>query len=164
MAEWWQRLVARLIDGVILFIVNILIGFIFGLIFVASYSSTTGITTGLFTSWVVGALSTIIVTAIWVAYEFFLTKMNGQTVGKMVMGIKVVPVGQAMQPGGLPSDIALKRAAVTWGGWVLNLVPLLGWLLAYAMVAVNGASQLWDKPLQQTFADKFARTVVVKIK
>ena len=32
------------------------------------------------------------------------------------------------------------------------------------VVGLNAASQLWDKPLQQTFADKFGGTVVVKIK
>jgi hypothetical protein len=37
-------------------------------------------------------------------------------------------------------------------------------MLAGLICGLNGASMLWDKPLQQTFADKFANTVVVKIK
>jgi hypothetical protein len=82
----------------------------------------------------------------------------------MVMGIKVVPVGQALPPGGLPTDLALKRAGGTWGGYVLGIVPFVGPLLGVIVVGLNAASQLWDKPLQQTFADKFAGTVVVKIK
>ncbi|MEU8364971.1 RDD family protein [Nonomuraea sp. NPDC048882] len=164
MAEWWQRLVARIIDIVILYIINIVIGVIFGLFLVASYSSQTGASSGLLTSSVVGILTSVIVTALWVVYDFFLLKSKGQTVGKMVMGIKVVPIGQMMPPGGLPTDMALKRAGVTWGGWILNVVPFVGWLVGWAVVALNGASQLWDKPLQQTFADKFAKTVVVKIK
>ena len=82
----------------------------------------------------------------------------------IVMGIKVVPVGAAMPPGGLPNDMALKRAGVTWGGYLLWFIPLLGALVGGILVMLNAASQLWDKPLQQTFADKFAGTVVVKIK
>jgi uncharacterized RDD family membrane protein YckC len=158
--------VARLIDGVILFIVNLVIGLIMGVLFLATYSSLDGSSGGMFSGVVVTILTAIVVTALWVAYDFFLLKAKGQTVGKMVMGIKVVPVGQGIPPGGLPTDVALKRAGVTWGGWILNALPLgfIGSLLAYAAVGVNGASQLWDKPLQQTFADKFSNTVVVKIK
>ncbi|MFC4011855.1 RDD family protein [Nonomuraea purpurea] len=166
LAEWWQRLVARLIDGVILFVVNLVIGVIMAALFLASYSSLDGSSSGAFSSVVVGILSTVISTILWVCYDFFLLKMNGQTVGKMVMGIKVVPVGQHMPPKGLPTDAALKRGGVTWGGYLLTAIPIpiISTLLGYAVVAVNGASQLWDKPLQQTFADKVAGTVVVKIK
>ncbi|MEV4391145.1 RDD family protein [Nonomuraea sp. NPDC049607] len=163
LAEWWQRLVARIIDGVILGIVNFVIGLIFGL-FAIGYDSATGSTSGFMSAFVIAILSTIVTTAIWVVYEFFMTKSNGQTVGKLVMGIKVVPVGQALAPGGLASDMAIKRAGVTWGGYILSIIPILGALIGWVCVAVNGASQLWDKPLQQTFADKFAGTVVVKIK
>jgi hypothetical protein len=60
--------------------------------------------------------------------------------------------------------MALKRAGGTWGGYVLGIIPLAGAFFAVIAVGVNAASQLWDKPLQQTFADKFAGTVVVKIK
>nr|WP_277350231.1 RDD family protein [Nonomuraea sp. FMUSA5-5] len=166
MAEWWQRLVARIIDFVILFILNLVIGLVIGLFAVASYSTLDGSSSGFLTVTVASIISSIVVTALWVAFDFFLLKAKGQTVGKMVMGIKVVQVGQPVPPGGLPTDAALKRAAVTWGGWILNAVPLgfISSLLAWAVVAVNGASQLWDKPLQQTFADKVAKTVVVKIK
>ncbi|MEQ4715757.1 RDD family protein [Nonomuraea sp. B19D2] len=166
LAEWWQRLVARIIDFVILFIVNVVIGFILVAALAVSYSSIDGTTSGLLSGTVVGMITAVIVTALWIAYDFFLLKMNGQTVGKMVMGIKVVPVGQGMPPKGLPTDLALKRAAVTWGGWALNVLPLgfISSLLGYIVVGLNGASQLWDKPLQQTFADKLATTVVVKIK
>ena len=51
-----------------------------------------------------------------------------------------------------------------WGGYIVYWIPIVGTLLAGVAFALNGASQLWDKPLQQTFADKFAKTVVVKIK
>ena len=71
-----------------------------------------------------GLIQYAILTALYVAYEFFMTKMNGQTLGKMVMGIKVVPVGQALPPGGLPTELALKRAGGTWGGYVARHRPV----------------------------------------
>ena len=53
-----------------------------------------------------------------------MTKMSGQTVGKMVMGIRIVPMGDMLPPGGLPNDVALKRAAVTWGGYIARHRPV----------------------------------------
>ncbi|MEV4835530.1 RDD family protein [Nonomuraea sp. NPDC049486] len=164
LAEWWQRLVARLIDGCIFGVVYFLISLVLGIFFVASYNSVTGVTTGFFSSFLIGLIQWILLVGLYVAYDYFMTKMNGQTVGKMVMGIKVVPVGGAMPPGGLPGNMALKRAGGTWGGYALGILPLVGAFLGAIAVMLNAASQLWDKPLQQTFADKFAGTVVVKIK
>ncbi|MFI9552434.1 RDD family protein [Nonomuraea endophytica] len=163
LAEWWQRLVARIIDGVLFGIVYWVITLIMAGLFLATYSSLDGSSSGIFGSVVIGLISGVLLGAIYIAYELIMTKMNGQTLGKIVMGIKIVPVGGAMPPGGLSTDIALKRAGVTWGGYLISGIPFLGWL-GYIFVALNGASQLWDKPLQQTFADKVARTVVVKIK
>ncbi|MDP4503649.1 RDD family protein [Nonomuraea turcica] len=163
LAEWWQRLVARIVDGVIFGVVMGLVSFIFGLFLVASYSSTTGASTGLFGSFVIGILMSVVLTLVYVGYDFFMHKMKGQTVGKMIMGIKVVQVGGPVPPGGIPNDAALKRALGTWGAYILYWLPF-GTLLAPLLCGLNGASMLWDKPLQQTFADKFARTVVVKIK
>ena len=164
LAEWWQRLVARLVDGLIFGVVSLVIGLILGVLLLASYDSATGSMSGVFSSYVVNLIQYVIMAALYVAYDFFMTKINGQTVGKMIMGIKVVPVGGALQPGGLQGAQAFKRAAGTWGGYVLAAIPWVGGLFAAIAVGVNAASQLWDKPLQQTFADKFAGTVVVKIK
>lgn len=83
----------------------------------------------------------------------------------MVMGIKIAQVGAPLTQGGLPSDAALKRAGVTWGGNILGVLPFaLGSLIGALLIIVNAVSQFWDKPLHQTFADKVAKTVVVKIK
>ncbi|MEU4225121.1 RDD family protein [Nonomuraea sp. NPDC026600] len=164
LAEWWQRLVARIIDGVIFGIVSGVLGLILAAILLSSYNSVTGTSSGLLGPLAYGIVQTILMTAIYVAYEYFMTKMSGQTVGKLVMGIKIVPMGNMLPPGGLPNEVALKRAAITWGGYLLGIIPFVGTLLGGIAVALNGASQLWDKPLQQTFADKFSNTVVVKIK
>nr|WP_269128888.1 RDD family protein [Nonomuraea sp. K271] len=163
MAEWWQRLVARIVDGVLFGIVMVVLSLLLTALFLVSYDSTSGATSGLFGSFALNIVLAILLTAVYVGYDFLMHKMKGQTVGKMIMGIKVVPVGQMMPPGGLPGDAAIKRAGVTWGAYILYFLPF-GTLLAAVVCGLNGASMLWDKPLQQTFADKFANSVVVKIK
>ncbi|MFC7718327.1 RDD family protein [Nonomuraea recticatena] len=171
LAEWWQRLVARIIDGLIIGLAGVVIGIVLGLILgailitQASYDLNTGTITQPSGYWILNVITVVIVTLLYVAYEFFLTKSKGQTVGKMVMGIKITEVGAPLTAGGLRSDAALKRAGVTWGGNILGVLPFsLGGALGGLLIILNGVSQFWDKPLQQTFADKVAKTVVVKIK
>ena len=118
LAEWWQRLVARIIDGVIFGIVSGVLGLITAAVLLSSYNSVTGTSSGLLGPFAYGMVQTILMTALYVAYEYFMTKMSGQTVGKLVMGIKIVPMGNMLPPGGLPNEVALKRAAITWGGYM----------------------------------------------
>jgi uncharacterized RDD family membrane protein YckC len=74
---------------------------------------------------------------------FFWTRMNGQTLGKMLMKIRVV------KEDGSPLNDA--DAVVRYVGYTLNtLIMMLGWLWA-----------LWDSN-QQGWHDKLAKTIVVK--
>ncbi len=109
-------------------------------------------------------LISLLVGATWIAYEFLMLKQRGQTVGKIVMGIKVVPVGGTLDAGGLGTDVAIKRAGVLWGPpQLLQWVPLVSWI-GSIFYLVNVLWQFWDKPLQQCLHDKAANTIVVKIK
>ncbi|MFB9680491.1 RDD family protein [Streptosporangium vulgare] len=165
LAEWWQRLVARIIDGVILVIPMLIITAVLTAVIVtqASFNTETGAFTEPGGVFLASLLTALITGAIYVAYEFFMLTRGGQTVGKMVMGIKVVPVGGALPPGGLSSDVALKRAGVLFGPQFLSWVPFLNYA-ANIFSLVNVLWLLWDKPLQQALHDKVAGTVVVKIK
>ncbi|WP_214413243.1 RDD family protein [Sphaerisporangium fuscum] len=166
LAEWWQRLVARLIDLVILLIPSFILNLILIAILVTAPSidlQTGSYTTGSGT-FLAGLIGALIIGAIWLVYEFFMTKQRGQTVGKIVMGIKIVPVGGSLAPGGLTTDVAIKRAGVLWGpANLLRWIPFIGWI-GSVFSLVNVLWQLWDKPLQQCLHDKVAKTVVVKIK
>ncbi|GLK06620.1 hypothetical protein GCM10017600_00250 [Streptosporangium carneum] len=164
LAEWWQRLVARLIDGIILSIPTVIITIVLGAILItqSSYDLTSGAGSAGGGAFLAALLVGIVAGLIYIAYEFLMLKQNGQTVGKMVMGIKVVTVGGTLQ-GGLSSDVALKRAGVLWGPLVLRGIPVLGWI-ANIFSLVNSLWLLWDKPLQQCLHDKVATTVVVKTK
>jgi len=82
------------------------------------------------------------------AYLFHVEMMfrSGQTLGKRIMKIRVVPIDPA-------------RTALTRGTAFRRFVPTLIPMFNY----VDGLWQLWDKPYQQCLHDKFAGTVVVKV-
>ncbi|MBB4920432.1 RDD family protein [Streptosporangium saharense] len=164
LAEWWQRLVARLIDGIIMAIPTVIISLVLTAILVTSggFDLNSGVVTQPSGYVLASFLTTIVAGLIYVAYEFLMLRQNGQTVGKMVMGIKVVPVGGTLQ-GGLSPDVAIKRAGVSYGPYALSGIPILG-IVLNIFTLVNVLWQLWDKPLKQCLHDKAAATVVVKTK
>ncbi|GAA4574560.1 RDD family protein [Planotetraspora kaengkrachanensis] len=165
LAEWWQRLVARIIDGVIIGIPFAIISTIITAIVVtrADFDPVSGEVTlesGLFLA---GLLTALLGGAVMIAYEFLMLRQRGQTIGKMAMGIKVVPVGGTLGPEGLQQDVAAKRAGVTFGPQLIRWIPVVGWL-ASLFALVNVLWLLWDKPLSQALHDKVAKTIVVKVK
>lgn len=115
-----QRFLALFIDGILLSIVTgILVG--------------AGREAGGVLSFLIGA-----------GYHwFFLTRMKGQTPGKMVMGIRVIKTD-----GSAISDV---EAVLRYIGYAINsLVFMLGWLLA--LIDSNS----------QGLHDKIANTYVVR--
>ncbi len=78
------------------------------------------------------------------AYQwFFLTQNHGQTIGKMLMGIRVVKLnGEPLQA----TDAILRYL----GTYLNSAVLMLGWLWA-----------TWDED-RQGWHDKIAHTIVVK--
>ena len=85
-------------------------------------------------------------------YVYFVEMMyrSGQTTGKKLMKVRVVP----LEPGAtLTRGMAAKRYLIEFP--VAILVPFFTYL--------DGFWQLWDKPYQQTLHDKVARTVVIKV-
>ena len=147
------RFLARVIDWVALFIVNMII--VTTIIFGAIFSATGG---GFFGGGfgVPGIVSSVITAAIYIGYFAFLESNKGQTLGKMLMKIKVQgPDGQ------LPTlEQAIKRNA-----WLaLTIIPFLGWLLQlaaaiYIAVTINNNTQT-----RQGWHDQFADgTSVIKI-
>ncbi|MET8143518.1 RDD family protein [Sphaerisporangium sp. NPDC005288] len=164
LAEWWQRLVARIIDIVIIVIPYVILNAVLAALIVTapSFDPATGAISPGGGVFLASLLTAILAGLVWVGYEFLMTKQRGQTVGKIVMGIKIVPVGGGVE-GGLASDVAIKRAGVLWGFEFLAWVPVVG-LVTWVFYLVNVLWQFWDKPLQQCLHDKVAKTVVVKIK
>lgn len=156
LSEWWKRLVALIIDGLIVGVPsNIIGGIVFASLFTVSvptYNPATGRFEGgagffgrMLASY--GAFF-IAYLAISGAYYIYLHASRGQTVGKMAMKIKVIDE----QTGEL---IDYGRAAVRWA------IPQALSLFTCGIAGIlNGLWPLWD-PKRQTWHDKVARTVVV---
>jgi uncharacterized RDD family membrane protein YckC len=96
-------------------------------------------------------MGVLVLLALVLAYLYDVEMMfrTGQTVGKRIMHLQVVPVDPALP---LTRGLAAKRFLVTQG---CGLVPGLAYL--------DGLWQLWDKPYRQCLHDKFPSTVVIKL-
>jgi uncharacterized RDD family membrane protein YckC len=115
--QWWERLIAALIDGIILAVV----GFVIATIFVAmgGYSITAVRILGLFAA--------LINTAIYVGYKVFFEAGAWQaTPGKMIFGLKVVDDrGQRAN---------LQQVVLRTWPWWLSLLSVFGAVLLIAWV------------------------------
>ncbi|MEZ0077003.1 RDD family protein [Planotetraspora sp. GP83] len=155
LAEWWERLVARIIDNVIFGVAYAILSAILTSIFRPSVADLLENPAG--TLFLPGFLAALIAFGAYAAYDYTLHSKDGQTIGKKVMKIKVVGVGGAP----LDSSALMKRSALYPGVLALYGIPVL-YYLAGAFAFVTGLFILIDKPLQQGLHDKVAGTVVVK--
>ncbi|MEV0944418.1 RDD family protein [Micromonospora wenchangensis] len=161
LASFGDRLLAVLIDGAVLIaasMVFIVPAFIVFFRMVLPDLTTTAdgrATSDPFTNFLIPMLvlqGVIFVVAFALSYVYQVEMMfkTGQTIGKRVMRIQVVPLDPAAT---LNRTAAAKRwAAYQIGGAV---IPVFSYL--------DGLWQLWDKPWQQCLHDKFAGTIVVKV-
>ncbi|WP_018217431.1 RDD family protein [Salinispora vitiensis] len=97
----------------------------------------------------------LIATALWMAYEVPSMANRGQTFGKRVMGLQVLPVS-AVAPLGFGR--ALRR-------WNTLGLPTLLWFcgIGFLLQLIDSLSPLFDRPLRQALHDKRAQTVVVQL-
>ena len=155
MAEWWQRLVALIIDDLILFVP-------FAIITAIVVGASNGYYGGGF---LVGRFVVAIIFAvIELAYFAYLTgSEKGQTVGMMVLGIAV----RDQESGGpIGNQRGAIRIIVLFPSIVLNWIPIIGaflGLIAALWSIVCGLSPLWD-PRRQGYHDKYVKTDVIKVK
>ncbi|WP_327735653.1 RDD family protein [Streptomyces nojiriensis] len=153
LADFGKRLLARIIDVVIIAIPLALIQWAFGAnryrydadrgedigdVFSKSYSGS-------------GLIMTLISIIAYVGYDWWFTKKNGQTVGKKAMGLRVAMLNDGSVPN---SNASLTRAAVLWLPTLICCACL--WPIALVV------SILVDKPYKQGLHDKVAKTVVVQ--
>ncbi len=169
LAEWWRRLVARILDWIVVGLVAALftVGLLSDLVaavdtywqaaLAAAESGTTPDTTQLESALFDAALPiTLIGVAVTVVYEVVFLVWRGATPGKMLLGTVVRPAEAA---GGISLAVALRRQAIFVVTNLLSLVPLVG-LLGSLLALLDPAWLLWD-PRRQALHDKVADTVVV---
>ena len=101
-----------------------------------------------------------IAVALWFAYEVPSTLNNGQTVGKRLMGIKIVSIA--------PSDLGrnnYKTSPLGWGRltarWMYFGLPLVCFPFGIIVWIIDGLWCVRDKPFKQCLHDKSPSTAVV---
>ena len=150
-AEWWKRVVATIVDSVILGIVNAILSPIFGLNDTGpTLNPTTGQLeggSGFFAALIIGNTVMLLV---GIAYYVYLNgNEKGQTVGKMLMKIRV-------------RDEATKGPAGYGKAFIRYIVGTVLFLLCIIPGIVDLLFPLWDDK-KQTLHDKAANTVVEDI-
>ena len=160
-APLWSRFVARLIDIGLVLALNVVVNGWFGYQFWQKFypvfrQAMAGVRN---TSYAPGTDTLIVImavltTALWFAYEVPATANSGQTVGKRVMGIKVMALDD-------PAPLGFGRAIRRWNP--LGLATLL-WPcgVGFLLQLLDSASPVIDWPLHRAFHDRSAGTVVVR--
>jgi uncharacterized RDD family membrane protein YckC len=159
-ADVWIRFLARLIDGILVGIVNAIISavLIVGLLG-ASSATGYGLSTG--NGFAIGALSAIITTALYLGYFVVMESQRGQTVGKMLLKLET----QGPEGGHPTVEQAFKRNVWTGLG-ILGIIPLLGFVgsLLELAAAITIAVTISSSPVKEGWHDRFAGgTKVLKI-
>jgi uncharacterized RDD family membrane protein YckC len=152
-AEWWQRVVASIVDGIIVAVPAWVIMAIASVGIVRRATVTTDqfgntrINSGAFAGIFVGFGIIILV---GILYRVLLEgSPRGQTVGKMAMKI-------AVKDANTGGPIGYGRALARW------LIASVLWVAFYLPGLIDVLFPLWD-PKRQTLHDKAVGSVVVKV-
>ncbi len=149
LAEPIMRIGARVIDYVLWFFVL----FIMALIFVGSIVATGNDDVSFVASFFAGVVGVALITA----YETLLVGTRGQTLGKMLLGVKVVRMD------GSPPDMKdafMRIMPYTVLGVLGAIIPFFPGIIS-VVVALVSLVFLFTDPNRQTVWDKVAKTLVV---
>lgn len=159
LAGWGMRLLARIIDYIVVVVVLALLLPVIAPDFTQNYthfltnpSSTMpeGLTTDLLKV-------SLAVAILGFLYETVMLKQFGATLGKLITGLRV---RLRDQPGPLSWGAAAIRAVVWHGPNLLGMVPVLSYV-TFIFSILNGLWPLWDKN-KQSINDKVAKSNVVR--
>ena len=167
LAEWWERLLAILIDAVIFFVVEAIVGVIAAAVFITTAVGSGGSRFSLLGSGLdlVGELVVAVVLA-GVALGYFAVLdggAKGQTVSKMALGIAT---RDAATGGPIGPGRAVLRRVVIFPNLALDIIPVIGRIFGFislVWVLICALSPLWNSG-RQGYHDQVAKTVVVKVK
>ncbi|MFC4067157.1 RDD family protein [Actinoplanes subglobosus] len=163
-----KRLTARLIDIVAVLMLSVVVNGYFGYLYLqdfmpifrdymeqraAGVTSPTVVPTDRMQTLNIAIV--LLCTLLWLAYEAPALSGSGQTLGKRIMGIRVVPVEKV-------GPLGFTRAFTRWarlGMWTLFWWCGLGLLIQF----LYSLSPAFDPRLRQGWHDKAAATVVVDV-
>jgi uncharacterized RDD family membrane protein YckC len=171
LALWWQRLLARIIDSVLLSVVTFIVAspWIGPLLTTmedyirevmnAAQSGASPPSSLDFQAQITQYLLPIALISLVISltYETVFLLWRGATIGKLILGIRVRRVGDA---GSLGPVTALRRQVITAGVSIVALVPFVS-TIGSMLTLLDDAWLLWD-PRRQCLHDKIADTLVVK--
>ncbi|WNI24536.1 RDD family protein [Streptomyces sp. ITFR-16] len=152
LAEPGKRILARLIDFLIISIPLYLISLPWGGAVEVSDSNNDDDVSDIFAQTYSGhqLLWSLIGLVVYVAYDTYFTHKDGRTLGKRLLKLRVAMLNDGRVP---DTGSAFLRAVVLWLPALL-CCPCLWWL-------INIVLMFTDKPYRQGLQDKAAKTVVV---
>ncbi len=115
LASRWARLGAAIVDGIVIMIVYLPIAFVFGVLDFSDWETSPSIGNQ--------ALSSLLSIALYIAVNGYFLARNGQTVGKLALGIKIVRSNREQASFG--RLIGLRYLPIS----ILGNIPFLGGLL-----------------------------------
>lgn len=144
LAEPLARLGARIIDAIIWIFIFMILAVTLG-----GGSAAVGNNDLGGRAWIAGVLGTLITSA----YEVLMVANKGGTVGKLLLGLKVV------KEDGSPADLqtAIMRIVTN----LVGIVPVIGGYIS-ALVGLASIVMIFTDARKQTVWDKVAKTIVVK--
>ncbi|MFK7919404.1 MAG: RDD family protein [Ilumatobacter sp.] len=145
LAEGWQRLVGRFIDGIIVGIAAFIIGFIVAI----ALDNVIG-----------GIFSGLIGVAIGVGYELLLTSKMGATLGKQIFNMRIVNEHDGSK---VDDQVMLRRMLPVIVIGVIGSIPILGLIAIPLNLVFVILSLVWiftdDK--RRSVYDKAGKTIVI---
>lgn len=158
LAAWWQRVLARIIDLLVVSALTVLVCLPWLLPYLrtayrnAEQAANPGGRPQFVPLGTRDALLVSLVSALlYFGYDLFQHGLWGRTLGKRALGLRVTRSDG--------SRLSWRRVAVRSGLWTLvPAIPTFGLLLQL----MDGLWALWDKPWRQSIHDKVAGTVVVQ--
>ncbi|MFJ5549743.1 RDD family protein [Streptomyces sp. NPDC093225] len=154
LADTGKRIVARIVDFLIIAIPLALIQWpFFGDRWVVKTDKGEDATEIFTKSYSGGGLLWLLIElAAYILYDWYMTKRNGQTLGKKLLGLRVAMLNDGSVP---HSNAALSRAALLWVPTLVCCFCI--WPLVLLITILT------DKPYKQGLHDKVGKTVVVTV-
>ncbi|MBA8825460.1 putative RDD family membrane protein YckC [Saccharopolyspora lacisalsi] len=149
-----NRLAARPLESLINAVAVILLGVLMPMIGVAMFAPASADAAAMAgtAGFIVGVFAyALLVLPITVLYEVSMIATRGATLGKQVLGVRVVQEGTGQLPGWGP---AFARWAVPYG---CSIIPCIGWIMGL----LCWLSPTFDSVRRQGWHDKMAKTLVI---
>ncbi|WP_020392909.1 RDD family protein [Kribbella catacumbae] len=171
LAGWWKRVLARILDGLVLFFITMpFAGYFYWQAIKIMFDTlqddfdaasrgaepppiSTELPPGMYKWLIPVAVISLIISFL---YEYLMLTRKGATLGKMAVGISV---RLREVPGPPPGLAVAKRFGVDYGFQLLGWIPVVGALFSF-LGLINYLWPLWDDK-KQALHDKVAATNVV---